>query len=190
MENINKICEKARKIASEKGRCIIAIDGRCGSGKSTLASFLAEKLSGQIIYMDDFFLPFSLRTPERMDEAGGNIHYERFIDEVTEHLDDEGLTYGVFDCSVMKLNGERQIENRGIIIVEGSYALHNRFGKYYDMTIFSDVSYETQVERIRHRNGEDMLRRFVNEWIPMEEKYFEAQATRAKCDFVIWPDFR
>lgn len=190
MEIINEICRRANEISLEKGRCIIAIDGRCGSGKSTLARILAEKLNGQTIFMDDFFLPFSLRTPERMDEAGGNIHYERFIGEVVNRLGDESLTYGVFDCSVMKINGESHIENKDIIIVEGSYSLHDKFGKYYDIAIFSDVEYETQIERIRNRNGEDMLRRFVNEWIPMEEKYFEAQATRTKCGFVISPDFR
>ncbi|MBQ6934464.1 MAG: (d)CMP kinase [Clostridia bacterium] len=185
MEIIDKICEKARKIASEKSRCIIAIDGRCGSGKSTLARILAEKLSVQVVYMDDFFLPFPLRTEERMNEAGGNIHYERFIDEVINHLDDEALTYGVFDCSVMKINGESHIENNGVIIIEGSYALHDKFGKYYDFAIFSDVDYDTQVERIRARNGEEMLKRFTGEWIPMEEKYFAAQKTAEKCDFVI-----
>ncbi|MBQ6868147.1 MAG: (d)CMP kinase [Clostridia bacterium] len=185
MEIIDKICEKARKIASEKGRCIIAIDGRCGSGKSTLACILAEKLSVQVVYMDDFFLPFALRTEERMNEAGGNIHYERFIDEVINHLDDEALTYGVFDCSVMEINGESHIKNKGIIIVEGSYALHDKFGKYYDFAIFSDVDYDTQVERIRERNGEKMLKRFTGEWIPMEEKYFATQKTAEKCDFVI-----
>ncbi len=185
MEIIDKICEKARKIASEKGRCIIAIDGRCGSGKSTLARVLVEKLSAQVVYMDDFFLPFALRTEERMNEAGGNIHYERFIGEVVNHLDGENLTYGVFDCSVMKINGESHIKNKGIIIVEGSYALHDKFGKYYDFAIFSDVDYDTQVGRIRARNGEEMLKRFVNEWIPMEEKYFAAQKTAEKCDFII-----
>ncbi|MBQ2911928.1 MAG: uridine kinase, partial [Clostridia bacterium] len=132
-----------------------------------------------------FFLPFPLRTEERMNEAGGNIHYERFIDEVINHHDDEALTYGVFDCSVMKINGESHIENKGIIIVEGSYALHYKFGKYYDFAIFSDVDYDIQVGRIRARNGEEMLKRFEGEWIPMEEKYFAAQKTAEKCDFII-----
>ena len=185
MEIINKICEKTREIAKEKGRCIIAIDGRCGSGKSTLAALLAEKLSAQTVYLDDFFLPFEVRTPGRMAEAGGNIHYERFTHEVISNLDKESFDYGVFDCSVMKINGTSHIENSGIIIFEGSYALHDKFGKYYDIAIFSDVSYDTQVERIRKRNGEEMLKRFVSEWIPMEEKYFAAQKTKEKCDFII-----
>ena len=185
MEIINEICEKTRQIEREKGRCIIAIDGRCGSGKSTLAALLAEKLPVQTVYLDDFFLPFEIRTTERMAEAGGNIHYERFIDEVISNLDKDSFDYGVFDCSVMKINGTSHIENKGIIIFEGSYSLHDKFGKYYDVAIFSDVDYDTQVERIRKRNGEEMLKRFVNEWIPMEEKYFAAQKTAEKCDFII-----
>ena len=185
MNNVEKICEKALEIAEKQGRCIVAVDGRCGSGKSTLSALLAEKLNAQIIYMDDFFLPFPLRTEERMNEAGGNIHYERFLDEVIGNLDKNAIEYGVFNCSVMAIDGTRAIGNKGVIIVEGSYALHDKFGRYYDFAIFSDVDYDTQVERIRNRNGEEMLKRFVNEWIPMEEKYFKAQKTAEKCDFVI-----
>ena len=61
---------------------IIAIDGRAASGKSTLAQQLGELLDADVIHMDDFFLPPSLRTKERLSEPGGNVHYERFAEEV------------------------------------------------------------------------------------------------------------
>ena len=49
--------------------------------------------------MDDFFLPFELRTAERLKEPGGNVHYERFIDEVVSKLSaGEPFEYGVFRC--------------------------------------------------------------------------------------------
>ena len=188
MEYLDKIQQKAEEIVKEKGRCVIAVDGRCGSGKSTLALVLAKRMNARCICMDDFFLPPELRTPERLNEAGGNIHYERFADEVVGHLDDEKLVYGIFKCSIMRIDGVSCVENKGVIIVEGSYSTHDRFGKYYDFAVFCDVGSDEQVRRIEKRNGPMMLKRFTGEWIPMEEKYFAAQNTESKCEFTVKTD--
>lgn len=69
-----------------QGRAVAAIDGNAAAGKSTLAAriaaFFAPRCSVNVFHMDDFFLPGALRTPERLAEPGGNVHYERFQDEV------------------------------------------------------------------------------------------------------------
>ena len=36
------------------------------------------------------------------------------------------------------------------------------------------ISGEMQIERIKQRNGEVMLKRFVSEWIPKETEYFNS----------------
>ena len=46
--------------------------------------------------------------------------------------------------------------------------------KYYDARHILTAPYETRLERIRRRDGEYMLGRFVREWIPLEDRYFEA----------------
>lgn len=168
-------------------RTIIAIDGRCASGKSTAAKLISDIFDAQIIRMDDFFLPPELRTPERLNEVGGNIHRERFLDEVIPYLHDEtGFSYRPFDCSIRKYsNTLRRIEPCELIICEGSYSLHPSFGRYYDLAVFSDISGDEQIRRIRERDGEQMLTRFKNEWIPMEEVYFESFDIKSKCDFII-----
>ena len=38
------------------------------------------------------------------------------------------------------------------------------------------------------RNGAKMFRRFVNEWIPMENRYFENMKIPEKCDFILIGD--
>ena len=65
-----------------KRRVIVAIDGNCGSGKTTLASIIDSVYGCNVFHMDDFFLPLDLRTTERLSQAGGNVHYERFDSEV------------------------------------------------------------------------------------------------------------
>ena len=70
------------------GKRVIAIDGRSGAGKTTLSQILSERLGASVVHMDDFFLPLSLRSDKRLSEAGGNVHYERFIEEVLPHIND------------------------------------------------------------------------------------------------------
>ena len=54
-----------------------------GSGKTTLANELSEMHNNiPIFHADDFFLLPELRTEERLNEPGGNIHYERMKAEV------------------------------------------------------------------------------------------------------------
>lgn len=67
-------------------RLIIGIDGCCASGKTTLAQRLYSDFGADLIHMDDFFLPPSLRTPARYEEPGGNIHYERFFTQIARPL--------------------------------------------------------------------------------------------------------
>ena len=168
-------------------RVVAAIDGRCASGKSTAAALLAELFPAGIIHMDDFFLPGELRTPERLAEAGGNLHRERFITEVLPHLrGKKPFRHRVFDCSVFDYAKKPQkIKPQKLLICEGSYALHPDFGRYYDIAIFSDISPEEQLRRIRERDGEEMLTMFRERWIPMEERYFNEMDIRSRCDCVL-----
>lgn len=165
---------------------IIAIDGRAASGKSTLAEQLSELLGADVIHMDDFFLPTELRSEERLTEPGGNVHYERFCEEVLPYLKTPAaFSYRIFDCSRMNYNGERAIGNTQIRIVEGSYSYHPKFGRYADLFVFSDVDTEEQLRRIKLRNGEEKAQVFAEKWIPMEERYFAAFGIKTHADAIV-----
>ena len=159
-----------------------AIDGRCASGKSTLSEDVKNELDVNIVKMDDFFLPLSLRTPERFALPGGNVHYERFIDEVIKGiLSGEDFSYRVFSCSKMDFEGEKKIILSRPIIIEGSYALHPSFPHYWDRAIFLDVEKEEQLKRLEKRCPEK-LEAFKNKWIPLEEEYFSYYSIPSKAD--------
>lgn len=158
----------------EKPAAYIAIDGRCGSGKSIMAYELSYIFDGQVIKMDDFFLPFELRSPERLSEPGGNVHYERFKLEVMEPLlSGKNPCYGVFSCKTMSINSYDLVLNKRYIFVEGSYSLREDLRELFDLGVFVDVRSEEQLRRIEERNGQEALKNFVTRWIPMEERYFE-----------------
>lgn len=168
------VLERLAALVHKKELIVIAIDGRAASGKTTAAQHLKLIAGADVIQMDDFFLPLDLRSEERMAEIGGNVHYERFIDEVLPVVrNKDAFKYRRFDCSCMCYNGYREIGDSIIRVVEGSYCLHPKIGDYADIKVFSDVSPDLQMKRIVKRNGEEMAKRFESLWIPLEERYFK-----------------
>ena len=170
--------------AAGHGPAVIAIDGRAASGKTTMAGALRLILGGSVIRMDDFFLPPELRTENRLSQPGGNVHYERFAEEVIPHLGrGEAFSYRRFDCSRMELDDREVIVPLSPWqIVEGSYSHHPELGDYADIKVFSDVDAQTQMERILIRNGEEMAEIFRSRWIPLEEEYFSTYKIAQTAD--------
>jgi len=188
---VNRRLLRLLPILQEAAKCsrapaVIAIDGRAASGKSTMADQLASILGGAVVHMDDFFLPPAMRSEERFAEPGGNVHYERFAEEVLPHLRRaEPFRYRRFDCSVMDYGDFAEVPAAKFRIAEGSYALHPAFGDYADITVFSDVDAREQMRRILRRNGEAMAEMFRTRWIPLEEAYFDACGIRGKAEVTV-----
>lgn len=185
---MSEIINKINKMISGLGKesVIIAIDGRCGAGKTTLANEMKEEYDASLIYMDDFFLPLELRTENRFNEPGGNIHYERFYNEVVSNIGKEiEFNYGLFNCSTMKCDSTVKVIPSKITIVEGSYSQHPYFGDYADVRIFCDISPNEQIKRIIKRDGERKAEIFTSRWIPLEEKYFSAFKIKESADIIV-----
>lgn len=178
--------EEVKKLNNKNSPVIIAIDGRCASGKSFLAKLFESVFCCNVFHMDDFFLPFDMKTPERLQEPGGNVHYERFHEEVLKSLQKhEAVTYRPYDCSKGMLGEPIHKEFKNLTFIEGSYSLYPTLEKAYDYKIFLTIDPKVQQERILQRNGEKMLQNFISKWIPMEEHYFSALNIQDKCDLVI-----
>lgn len=178
--------EKQREKKAEGRSCVIAIDGPCASGKTTLAERLAAATGAGIVHMDDFFLPVELRTKERLGEPGGNVHYERFLEEVIPALLRGGdFAYRRFDCGRMEMGEWRQIRAAEAVIVEGSYSCHPKLGDYMDLRIFLEIDGKLQRERILRREGKEAAERFWKRWIPMEELYLETYRIRERADILM-----
>lgn len=161
---------------------IVAIDGMSASGKSTLGELLKKNYpEANLFHMDDYFLQPHQRTEERMAEAGGNVDYERMEAEIVSKLSDkEGLSYRPYNCQTQSLEEAVFVEWKPLVFVEGCYSQHPYLGDYYDFGVFCEISPEEQIERIRKRNGEFMLKRFAEEWIPRENQYFEKYMIKEK----------
>ncbi|MBQ8640043.1 MAG: hypothetical protein IJ468_12825 [Lachnospiraceae bacterium] len=185
LQTVNQSAVNRQQDADESRSRVIALDGRAASGKSTMAGMLEEILEAGVIHMDDFFLPPALRTDARFAEPGGNVHYERFAEEVLPKLKSrEAFSYRVFDCGIMDYHGKREVAASEWRVVEGSYSMHPAFGNYADLSVFLDVSGEEQMNRILARNGEEMAAMFSKRWIPLEETYFAGCQVRERAQLV------
>ncbi len=183
---MNDILKKQISDLIKRGRVVIAVDGNCAAGKSTLAQEIRSAFGGTVIRADSFFLPFDMRTVERLGEAGGNFHRERFESEVIGGINSESaFSYGVFDCSADKVTHSVAVDENRLIIIEGSYCMHPLINAEYDLKIFCTTNSETQLSRIVKRNGEAMAEVFKNKWIPLENRYFEHFKIKNRCDIII-----
>ena len=165
---------------------IVAIDGRCGSGKSTLADELSRRLDACVIHADDFFLRPEQRTAQRLSEAGGNLDRERLIEEVLRPLREaKPCVYAPFDCSTQSLQAPITLKASEVVILEGSYCCHPDLWDYADLHIFATVDPDEQMRRILARNGAVWAKRFAEQWIPMEERYFSTFSIAEKADLIV-----
>ena len=178
-----------RRHGEKAGPAILAIDGRCASGKSTLGERLSREWDADLFHMDDFYLQPHQRTEEWLSEPGGNVDRERFLEEVLLPLSrGEAVSYRRFDCGTFAFEPLRLIRPGAIAVVEGSYSCHPELREFYDMRVFLDIDPKTQRERILQRNGPEVLQRFIDRWIPLEENYFSGCAVRDCCDWIIRND--
>jgi len=174
------------RLMSAKQQVIVALEGGSASGKTTLAALLTRIYPCNVFHMDDFFLQLHQRTPERFREPGGNVDYERFLDEVLKPLSvGKPFAYRPFLCADMSLGEPVSVAPKQLNIVEGAYSMHPTLEKYYDASVFLAIDPERQAARILTRNGAAMQKRFLEEWIPLEHLYFDACDTKARCGMVI-----
>ena len=180
------IAARARSLPAGPAPNLVAIDGRCGAGKSLLADALSVVLHAPVIHMDDFFLQPHQRTEARMYEAGGNVDRERFAAEVlVPWREGRPFQYRRFDCESGRLGPAIEIPLRQVWIVEGAYSHQPAFSHIQALRIFLTTDPAEQKERILRRNGPDLWKRFADEWIPMEERYFRECEIERKADLSI-----
>ncbi len=168
------------------GSVTLAIEGGSAAGKSTLSNLLTTLYDAALIAMDDFFLRPEQRTAARLSEVGGNIDRERFSEEVLQPMrTGSPIHYRRFDCGTMTPGEEISVPPKKLTVVEGVYAAHTAFGRYYDLLLFLDIPPEQQKARIAKRNTPALAKRFSEEWIPMENAYFTQTNIKERCDLCI-----
>ena len=179
-----QVCRAIDNLMNDHPRVTVAIDGNCTAGKTTLAGLLQQHYDCNVIHMDDFFLRPEQRTPDRFAQPGGNVDYERFLEEVLLPLrEDVPFSFRPFDCSAFTLAQPLTVRPKALTIIEGTYSHHPHFSDPYDLKIFLGVTPEVQRRRVLERPA-FLHQRFFDDWIPMEETYFQVFRIPEQADLI------
>jgi len=167
LDILMKITQLQNYLDKIKDFCIIALEGKCGSGKSTITSNLNNIT---IIDVDDFFLRADLKTTDRLNEIGGNIDYALYEECLKKIKKNSIITYTVFDCEEQRYK-EKTVEIKEKVLLVGVYSYHEKVRQYIDKLAFLIIDKEEQLNRLKQRK---LYSRFINEWVPLEEKYYNS----------------
>lgn len=172
--NIIPVLAAIDKGMTEHPQLRVAIDGPCASGKTTLGATLAEIYNCPLIHMDDFFLRPEQRTPERLAQPGGNIDYERFSLQVLSPLQN-GTTarFRPWLCQNQDFGPEITVPPGPLTVVEGCYCLRPDLRDAFHLRIWVQSPWELRRQRLLERGGSECLALFEQQWIPLENHYFE-----------------
>lgn len=171
----------------EHNRLVIAaIDGPSGSGKTVLAEKLRQHFDANVFHMDDFFSVLNSEQKQGFRSLAvisimNALRQKCWIGLAAVSL----FAYQIYDCAVEQLTDYVHVLPRRLNIVEGVYSMHPALIDSYDIKIYLTVGRNVQLERIRLRSGERMLKRFVEEWIPLEDHYFQTFNPAKLADFVL-----
>ena len=187
-KTVQIICGRMDALLRQRECVTVAIDGSCTAGKSTLAAKLETIYDCNLFHMDDFFLRPEQRAAERFAQPGGNVDYERFREEVILPLQaGEAFSYRPYDCSTGRLKEPVAVLPRKVNIIEGTYSHHPYFGDVYDLRVFLQVQDECRKQRILQRPA-FLHERFFEQWIPMEQQYFEYFSVASRADILAMPE--
>lgn len=175
MQNDREILRDAlRKIRGLK-RPLVTVDGPCASGKTTFACCLAGILDAAVVHTDDYVVPHSRKTKERLALPGGNCDAERLMREVvTPWRGSLPVLVSRYDCHADRLLPPEALPDCGVLVLEGSYCNLPEIREAADVRFFLDTAPEIRESRLRERESPESLRMFNERWIPLENAYFSA----------------
>ena len=161
---------------------LVALDGFGGAGKSTLARRLQVALpTAQIVALDDFY-----------DPALKQVDRPRVWAQVLRPLRaNEPAHYQRFDWPAQALAEWHTLPPGGVVIIEGTTALHPTRADAYDLTVWLDVPQAQAAQRGLDRDLNeyhvDTRAQWEQVWLPAERRYFTETQPHVRADLVLPP---
>lgn len=180
------VAEVGRRAGPERV-VLVGIDGRGGAGKSTFARALAARLSvASVVEFDDFYRPTATRLPPGDSDIGGNFEWRRLRDQVLLPLSrGEEARYRRYDWGSDSMAEWHGVPARGAVVVEGNYSTREELRDLYDFRVWVDAPHDLRLARGLARDGEGARSRWLDEWMPEEERYLSAHEPRLHADLIV-----
>ena len=161
----------AQLIPDRGDDCVfVGIDGVDGAGKTTFADALAATVERPVvrISVDDFHNIEAVRYQRGRDSAKGfwldAFDYDRLIADVFRPLRDDGrYRSGAHDLRTDEpLDPPWQTAPpAAVVIVDGLFLQRVELAGWFDLVVYLDVPFDVAAERLRARDGERSLERYV-----------------------------
>jgi uridine kinase len=172
------IVQAVSKAVSARGESavLVGIDGAGGSGKSTLAARLAAMFDdATVVHVDDF--------ADWNDDS--NWELSNFSERVLEPLLAGVVSkHQRYDWSTNSHGDWFEVLPSKIAIVEGVTALRPNLRKYWQVSVWVDCPREVRLARGIERDGEEMRSKWVDRWMPGEDRYFAHDRPREAAQLV------
>lgn len=185
MEITERLLNTIRNLSAPR---LIGISGFGGSGKSSFAKKLGEALGAPVVGVDSFQKKGAFNTEFSLWEI---MDYSRLEKEVLRpFVNNESLIrYGQFDAGSESISGTVEIENNGILIIEGVGLFRPELLKYFSYKIWVDVPVDQAVARGKKRdregNGGPTDELWDGVWKDNDMQYLGAYKPKESADIVI-----
>jgi para-aminobenzoate synthetase len=170
---------------------VVALDGRSGIGKSTVAEWMAGQLEGIRVDQDDFYAGGELHDWQRLtprDKADRVIDWRRVRDEVLLPLrQGRAASWHPFDWDTMTGLSPETISAppSRVVILDGAYSARPELAGLIDLSILVTLDDAVRRERLRQREGEDLVSGWHAVWDEAEDWYFGTIRPPEAFDLVI-----
>ncbi len=170
MVDAGPVLERVRALLAQRPFVLVGIGGRGASGKTTLAHALPAAAA---IGTDEFW-------------DGREFELTRLRREVFDAFAaGRPARFASFDWSAGRARGERVVEPRGLVVVEGVCALHRMFRRDYQLRGWVEAPREVRLARAVARDGEAARATWERVWMPSEDRYVERDDPLAAADLVV-----
>lgn len=163
------------RIRSNLDGGVLLIDGRSGSGKTTLAGWLAPRLGGRVLHLEDLYCGW-----DGLDEAA-DVLARRVLPAFTAG---RVASWPRWDWSADRVDGTRRLRPGGRLIVEGCGALTAASRPFAGFALLLDVAPGVRVERILRRDPPSALPGHLR-WAVQERRQLARERMPALADLVL-----
>jgi uridine kinase len=203
---VEKILSQRKEVPWDRG-LLVGITGIDGSGKGYLTEKMVQRLrehdvKAAGISVDGWLnLPSKRFNPENPAEHfyGHAIRFEEMFGQLIEPLIRSRSCRLVADFTEETATRYRKhiyhFENIDVVVLEGIFLLKPEYRRYFDLTFWTDCTFETALERALQRRQEgqsasETIQAYQTIYFPAQQIHFARDSPKEVADVILVNDLR